>query len=105
MKYLTDKQASAIKRATSLAFTWSYLVSLLASAVAIFYYAHLHQLGPGFTLMVFAMKFFVLSFLASWICLFVTFFVFKNFQSPENGDKEGQDKKLQKKHKLNLKIV
>ena len=58
MKYLTDKQASAIKRATSLAFTWSYLVSLLTSAVAIFYYAHLHQLVPGFTLMVFAMKFF-----------------------------------------------
>ena len=42
MKYLTDKKASAVKRATSLAFTWSYLVSLLASAVAIFYYAHLH---------------------------------------------------------------
>ena len=84
MKYLTDKKASAVKRATSLAFTWSYLVSLLASAVAIFYYAHLHQLGPGFTLMVFAMKFFVLSFLASWVCLFVIFFVFKHFQSPEN---------------------
>ena len=82
MKYLTDKKASAVKRATSLAFTWSYLVSLLASAVAIFYYAHLHQLGPGFTLMVFAMKFFVLFFLASWVCLFFIFFVFKKISIP-----------------------
>ena len=64
------------------AFTWSYFVSLLASAVAVFRHAHLYQLGPGFTLMVFAMKFFVLFFLASWVCLFFIFFVFKKISIP-----------------------
>ncbi len=79
-KQSTGKQSTNIKGIIKLTFTWSYLISLLISAAAIFRYAHIQQLKPGFILFSFAMKFFVFSFLLSWICLFIIFFVMAKFQ-------------------------
>lgn len=60
--------------------TLSYLLAIIASMIAVFSYAHQNQLKPGAILMIFTMKFFFISFLLSWLLVFLVTVLIKKFR-------------------------
>lgn len=70
------KNFDSLKRASNA----SYIIALVLTAFALFRYAHIHQLTPGFELMLFTMKFFAGIFLLSTSIFFLLFLLKKSLE-------------------------
>ena len=55
------------------ALTFAYVFATIASMVAVFIYAHINELRPGFVLMSFTFKFFAVAALFIWLFFYLLF--------------------------------